>query len=249
MTLLSVLRRGDHRFLPLLLSKVHDVLPRLVNPMLQTVPDKALNEIDIFDGFGNAGMGVATGMHSGSDYTEVNNEYKSMTGSGAMTSEFKMPLPSQGLSNMYDNKRIEELSSPSGESHGGNNSPFTPPIMTSAIDYPGLSEFSFPDMNNPAIGNSSPAPNNFGNDFKSDGGHHLGVSRPGPPMRQDSAGSFGTMSGGIPRSIPDFVNTNGHHHMQRATSDVSDMGMGAMQRTGSHGDRDMGMNGSDIPFR
>ncbi|PVH84729.1 hypothetical protein DL98DRAFT_397681, partial [Cadophora sp. DSE1049] len=59
MTLLSVLRNGDHRFLPLLLAKVNDVLPKLVNPMLQTVPDTPANmcaDVDIFDGFGNAGI-------------------------------------------------------------------------------------------------------------------------------------------------------------------------------------------------
>jgi hypothetical protein len=55
LNILTVLRNGDHRFLPLLLSKVNDVLPRLCNPMLQNVPENAAN-IDIFDGFGNAGM-------------------------------------------------------------------------------------------------------------------------------------------------------------------------------------------------
>ncbi|KAH8652204.1 hypothetical protein BX600DRAFT_386501, partial [Xylariales sp. PMI_506] len=53
--LVSVLRGGEHHFLPLLLSKVHDTLPRLANPMLQRVPENICN-IDIFDGFGNAGM-------------------------------------------------------------------------------------------------------------------------------------------------------------------------------------------------
>ncbi len=55
--ILSSLRNGDHHFLPLLLDKVHDVLPRLANPMLQRAPDNAcIPNIDIFDGFGNAGM-------------------------------------------------------------------------------------------------------------------------------------------------------------------------------------------------
>jgi len=67
LTLLSTLRNGDSRFLPLLLSKVHDVLPRLASPMLQTVPENANNcvldhNIDIFDGFGNAGMGVPSSL-------------------------------------------------------------------------------------------------------------------------------------------------------------------------------------------
>ncbi|KAI1362108.1 hypothetical protein F5Y08DRAFT_285247 [Xylaria arbuscula] len=55
--ILSSLRGGDHHFLPLLLDKVHDVLPRLANPMLQRAPENVcLSNIDIFDGFGNAGM-------------------------------------------------------------------------------------------------------------------------------------------------------------------------------------------------
>lgn len=53
--MVSVLRSGEHHFMPLLLSKVHETLPRLANPLLQRVPDNMCS-IDIFDGFGNAGM-------------------------------------------------------------------------------------------------------------------------------------------------------------------------------------------------
>ncbi|KAM0479576.1 hypothetical protein ACHAPX_004793 [Trichoderma viride] len=50
-------RNGDYRFLPLLMSKVSEVLPRLANPMLQNAPETApMANVDIFDGFGNAGM-------------------------------------------------------------------------------------------------------------------------------------------------------------------------------------------------
>ncbi len=63
LSLLSSLRNGDNMFLPLLLQKVHEVLPRLVSPMLQTVPESAASQmvanVDIFDGFGNAGMGIS----------------------------------------------------------------------------------------------------------------------------------------------------------------------------------------------
>ncbi|CAK7275202.1 hypothetical protein SEPCBS119000_006574 [Sporothrix epigloea] len=53
--ILAMLRMGEHRFAPLLLAKVHEILPRLINPMLQSPPDVAF-DVDIFDGFGNAGM-------------------------------------------------------------------------------------------------------------------------------------------------------------------------------------------------
>lgn len=54
--ILATLRVGEHRFAPLLLVKVHDVLPILVNPMLQAAPESSGCEVDIFDGFGTAGM-------------------------------------------------------------------------------------------------------------------------------------------------------------------------------------------------
>ncbi|TIC90367.1 putative sucrose utilization protein SUC1 [Colletotrichum higginsianum] len=57
LNIVAVLRHGDHRFLPLLLSKVAEIMPRLTNPMLQNAPENSnLGNIDIFDGFGNAGM-------------------------------------------------------------------------------------------------------------------------------------------------------------------------------------------------
>lgn len=61
LNILSMLRNGDSRFMPLLLSKLQEVLPKLANPMLQSVPDSVANNmcnVDIFDGFGNAGMSM-----------------------------------------------------------------------------------------------------------------------------------------------------------------------------------------------
>ena len=57
LSMIAVARNGDHAFLPLLLSKIGDVLPRMMNPMLQNAPENSnLANVDIFDGFGNAGM-------------------------------------------------------------------------------------------------------------------------------------------------------------------------------------------------
>ncbi|KJZ77237.1 hypothetical protein HIM_03558 [Hirsutella minnesotensis 3608] len=56
-SIIAVSRNGDHRFLPLLMNKLHEVLPRIANPMLQNPPENAsMGSVDIFDGFGNAGM-------------------------------------------------------------------------------------------------------------------------------------------------------------------------------------------------
>ncbi|ETS77124.1 hypothetical protein PFICI_10998 [Pestalotiopsis fici W106-1] len=56
--MVSVVRGGEYSLLPLLLLKVHETLPRLANPILQRVPDNInpLNNFDMFDGFGTAGM-------------------------------------------------------------------------------------------------------------------------------------------------------------------------------------------------
>jgi hypothetical protein len=57
MNMVALLRQGDYRFLPLLMHKMNEVLPRLANPMLQNAPENCnMATIDIFDGFGNAGM-------------------------------------------------------------------------------------------------------------------------------------------------------------------------------------------------
>lgn len=129
-TLLSALRNGDTRFLPLLLSKVHDVLPSLVNPMLQTVPDTPMcSDVDIFDGFGNAGMGIPSGSYAGNHSSTV--------------PAFKIDIPGPGPFN----KRIEELSSPSIES-AHDNTPFTPATVNSSMEFPGIAEYTgYQEMN------------------------------------------------------------------------------------------------------
>jgi hypothetical protein len=57
LNMVALSRNGDHRFLPVLVSKVAELLPKMVNPMLQNPPENPnMANIDIFDGFGNAGM-------------------------------------------------------------------------------------------------------------------------------------------------------------------------------------------------
>lgn len=47
MTLISTLRGGESRFLPLLVAKIEDSLPTLVTPITQSLQPKALtNQID-----------------------------------------------------------------------------------------------------------------------------------------------------------------------------------------------------------
>lgn len=223
MTLLSVLRNGDNRFLPLLLSKVHDVLPTLANPMLQTVPDTPAAmcaEVDIFDGFGPIGMGV-------SNY---------MPNTSSAQPEFKIET-----AGMPFDHRIEEISSPIHRPENGDNSPFSPAIISPTVEYPGISEFhSYQDMNGQSMGNSYDGIGGRQVDFKIDFEGNLGLGSNGvnpirrPPLRQGSGSSYGLPSPGgvqIPRSMPDQF-----HHPQ-------------LQRTNSGGEAGERMNGSNDTFR
>lgn len=248
MTLLSVLRNGDHRFLPLLLAKVNDVLPKLVNPMLQTVPDTPANmcaDVDIFDGFGNAGIGVAS-------------NFPGYNGNGTSGGEFKMEpdtdFNGNAISGMpqYD-RRIEELGSPINDNSDNSTSFTSPSVMQSPMEYAGLGDYGgFPDMNANRINNNVGVHNHTGNfgegvggggrplDFKREFEGTMGllsqhrqpmmangmeaVRR--PPLRQNSGSNFGMQ---IPRSVPDQF-----RHLQRANSG---------------GSVDMVGGGGEMPFR
>ncbi|KAI0884158.1 fungal-specific transcription factor domain-containing protein [Annulohypoxylon maeteangense] len=132
--LLSVLRNGDHHFLPLLLNKVHDVLPRLANPILQRAPENAcMQNIDIFDGFGNAGMAQPP-----------------------MMTDFKTEPYTPGSM-----QHIQDIGTDSGHSNNGDDmkSPFpmvsSPPMMSPGnAEYHGTDFNSIPDIMSP-MGQSS----------------------------------------------------------------------------------------------
>lgn len=139
LNVISVLRTGNHHFLPLLLTKVHDVLPRLANPMLLNAPESPNNvcNIDIFDGFGNAGMA-------------------------------QPPMFTEQYDTKFEVPRIEEQHNNDSQSSNGGmsndmNSPFvsSPGIMSPGGDmsHHGLpSEYnSIPDMMSP-MGGAGPGP-------------------------------------------------------------------------------------------
>lgn len=229
MNLLSVLRNGHERFLPLLRAKVDDVLPRIVNPMLQTVPDTPMNmcqDVDLFDGFGNSGVGVASNFPG----------YNGDGTSGGFKSEPESDFNPRQVPEMpqYDPKRIEEFSSPT-ETSENINSPFSPAagVLQSPMEYPGFNGYdSFPDMNQggiPQFGGQDNRVPNFKSEFDFPNSFALAHQIPKPnltmegfrgrgvptPIRQNSGSSFG-MQQQIPpppRSIPEFVRGNSNDGM------------------------------------
>ena len=85
MSHLGMLRSSDYRFLPLFVSKVHDIVSRLNEPKLLNTPESATNacaSVDIFDGFGNAGMAQPCLRHEEYDNKfMVPHEFKAESGS------------------------------------------------------------------------------------------------------------------------------------------------------------------------
>lgn len=212
-SLLSVLRSGDSRFLPLLLAKVHDVLPTLANPMLQTVPDTpaamANAEVDIFEGYGMP-MAIPPASYLPSSAASGSHSHSQES--------FKLESP------MPFDKRIEEITSPA--TLAGSPLNFSSPPL--GIDYPniglgvgvGVNDYPFPDLHGPHTAYHLPSSmGNFGEgvggggtvnggrqaDFKREfegslgiGGNQnvngnamVNVRRPVPVMRQASSSSFG----------------------------------------------------------
>lgn len=138
LNIVTVIRNGDGRFLPLLMSKVAGALPKLASPMLQNAPETAPPcNLDIFDGFGTSSI-CPPPVYSSSDF------------------EHKFAVP-----------RFEEMSSDSNSPNGAPsssndmNSPFSssPSIMSPGMELShGLADFnSMPDMVMSPISHAPPA--------------------------------------------------------------------------------------------
>ncbi|EHA57568.1 hypothetical protein MCOR27_009540 [Pyricularia oryzae] len=109
--LVGVIRKDESRFLPLLLCKMHEVIPRLISPMLQHMPDNMCS-VDIFDGFGNAGMGQPSTMQM-DDF------------------DYRFPEPSiktePGTSSGASVPSVTDMHSPFSSS---------PPVISPQVEYP-----------------------------------------------------------------------------------------------------------------
>ncbi|PKS11113.1 hypothetical protein jhhlp_002874 [Lomentospora prolificans] len=161
LNIVAVLKNGDQRFIPLLFNKLTEALPRLVTPMLQNAPECVsanLANIDIFDGFGNAGMAQAPPgqMHLGLD-TEDLDKF------GVPDYDRKFSLASMNNSSpdsSMGNNGSATMSMPPGTSPDMAPSFATsPPIMSPGIDFSqNMNDFSFPDMMMQRMGGQNSQP-------------------------------------------------------------------------------------------
>ncbi|KAK3297193.1 uncharacterized protein B0H64DRAFT_120339 [Chaetomium fimeti] len=140
LSIVTVIRNGDYRFLPLLLSKVALALPKLANPMLQNAPESAAPcNMDIFDGFGSSSM-CPPPMYSSGD-----------------------------IDNKYAVPRFDDMNSDSNSPNGGPssssndmNSPFasSPAIMSPSVELPHRLQTDFtsmPEMVMSPVGHAPPS--------------------------------------------------------------------------------------------
>jgi len=141
MHVLTVVRNGDYRFLPLVLSKVGDAMPHLTSPMLQHAPENAnLANIDIFDGFGNAGMAQPPQMHMAID-TDYDRKF-------SVAEYEKQYKPEPSVSNGSPGSGPPTITPVSSNE---TQSPFatsSPAILSPGVDFPHhVNDFgSFSDM-------------------------------------------------------------------------------------------------------
>ena len=245
LNVLTLIRYGHHSYLPLLLSKVQDAVPRLASPMLQNAPEPVLPacNIDIFDGFGNAGMGEGScytandynGKYSASRMDEMSTESESpMAGhsnhdvsspfsSSAIMSP-SVEMPPHGLRTDYNS--MPDMMSPMGHPPASvfgnpgaisNPQPQQPPIST----YPNIN----PQGQGMNVNNINPPPNTNlplqgHRNHSHGGGLGNGLGRPG--------GNNGLMARPQPQRTNSFAMgapLGGFHHpLQRVNSDMASMG-------------------------
>lgn len=195
LSVVAMSRNGDHRFLPLLLSKAHEILPRLVSPMLQNAPENPnMANVDIFDGFGNAGMAQPPQLQL------------------AMDSDYDRKFPVEE----YDKKYAMDLSTGTPESVGNTSSngvPSTAPqnselgssfvsspgIMSPTVEYPpGMNNFACTPMSemvmSPMGHPAQPNPMNHAQHQTQHQHQHI-------PMNQGHEGMRQHHIGGIPQNM------------------------------------------------
>lgn len=239
-------RSGDHRFMPLLLSKAHEVLPKVISPMLQNVPDSvAMNtcSVDIFDGFGNGGMAHPPAMMDTYEKKYTPPDSGSSQGGSTNGNDMHSPfvsspmspagdLPS-GLSNNSYNPISEVMMNQMGQatavSHPPtSDSPQTPHLRqppTPLSPMPTLSAhmqngLHTPIEQPPTLAQNFGQPFNQGLPFMNGMGQNMNLNGASVMPRQvpNRASSFAMSPNPQLQAMGDFQS------LQRANSDFSAMG-------------------------
>ncbi|RKF58042.1 putative sucrose utilization protein SUC1 [Erysiphe neolycopersici] len=195
--LLAVLRHGDHQFLPLLLAKVNDVLPRLVNPMIRTIPDTSpdatsslCHEVSIYDDTRNtAGVKIASQFLGGNN-RDVNNRgaVSKIKSNEYDTSNIIHGYPmfeDQSPRHQQQQQRIDDVISPVSPSVEGTTTATTSSSSehgatksySVGVQSPILYPYSFPDITNSAT-TTTTATTSSGSEHGATKSYSLGVQSP-----------------------------------------------------------------------
>jgi hypothetical protein len=215
LNIVAVLRNGCNQFLPLLLHKLDGVLPKLADPKLANPPDDShLANIDIFDGFGNAGMAPLQ-MALDTDYdrkfsiAEYDKRF-SMSGMDTSSESGATPPSSNG-----------SVSVSSGPDLGSQfvTSVGSPAIMSPGVDFGHMNDYAcspITEMVMSPIGGPAPG-------LGQPPSHHLAnLQGHMTPQQIHSHNVMGqsphSMNGLSPQSIPSSHHISpgampGHHHM------------------------------------
>ncbi|PHH82920.1 hypothetical protein CDD83_3145 [Cordyceps sp. RAO-2017] len=271
-SMIAVSRNGDHRFLPLLLNKVNEVLPRIANPMLQNAPENSnLANVDIFDGFGNAGMAQPTPsqmhMSMGADFDrkfsveEYDKKYNmDMNGSSPDSSSNSNSNHSGSPSSLP-----QQASSDLNGSFVGSPPNLVSPGMDYSHNMNGFGCQPMPDMVMHSMGNP-PQPNSMNptqaqqhqhphqhhQHQRLAAGHEAGMAHHGNGMPPQNMGSQGIGTASLPPSHPmNFRPPASRQDGYRMQAPPQLQDYNPMQRSGpDHGGSMMGMNamGGDMDF-
>ncbi|RFU76345.1 c6 zinc finger domain containing [Trichoderma arundinaceum] len=175
-TIVAASRNGDYRFLPLLMSKVSDVLPRLANPMLQNVPETAaLANVDIFDGFGNAGMAQPPQMQM------MDTDYDRKFSVEEYEKKYAMEMNGSPSESHTNSNAGSTPPGPRQQSEMAGSFVSSPPMMSPTMEYPhGINGYACTPMSEMVmspIGNHPPPPP-----------QHQHISQPPPNHCHDPMG-------------------------------------------------------------
>lgn len=147
--IVAMARNGDYRFLPLLMNKVSDVLPRTANPILQNAPETSqMANIDIFDGFGNAGMA----QHQPTMQMAVDADYERKFTAEEYDKQYAMENTGNNNRTSPESSTNHSNATPPGNQSSEMSGSFvgSPDIMSPTMEYPhNMNSFAcnpMPDM-------------------------------------------------------------------------------------------------------